>query len=823
MKKPLKILLLTSAFLLTSCTDSPIPSESSSNDATSSENIPSIPEEKRVTSVTITNKVATLKVGEVLSLNTNVLPADATNKILNYESSDKRIASVDFNGSITARRVGTATIKAISDDNPSIFDELTINVVEASVNSFKAEFADDVEIVTSTTNSFYKLIVGESYPLKVTFDPETSTPPELEASFNGMDGYVSFDSKTNTLTALQRIDSLTVTLGIKGTMIQSSFLVRVANKGEKDIQEVIKKIRNSKTLETEKTINHYDVSIETDTVDINYQNHTIRKEDTSYDIYENGSDYYMIGNGNLTLKTTNVMNTPFVKFKGMDSNYYYEYQTDTNGNHLIAPKRLNVTNETVRGESYSRSDAVRESTLFSMNSHYGLSDLGLFQMTGLYESSLKSPSSFSIGSVPIYFGMSGTNNAVIKEEGNVITIDTFVVEKLPASYQNGEVYFNHGVYTFNDENILTSLSVESKLYDEQSFDFANLTLSENPKTIRSYKLTFSQMFGDYHEYKANEYEPKNLYFTDYTPILMDSSAKEVSEFKVGKTYYINGINPTPKIATSMIDTLTITKVSDKSIADITSDGTGITFKKAGNVVLTVYSSLNKVKKELSITVGETKPTSLKVISNGVEVTETLNLKVNDERIFSFEVLPTNAPQEVEGNIISGEGTLTKKDDGTYSFLATKEGNASLSFSAGNISKTVQINVTKSSGTTSSLTEQIISKTYECSEIEETHSLKFKSSTEAEFAIEGDFGSETITLKTVIDETKRTIKFTSFETSDYDNYTDSYLPVIKVDEEYQIKNDLSFDVYLLLLNSRDSSVFDYVSGEDTLELHTFSAK
>lgn len=78
-------------------------SSSSTSNSSSSNNSSSQEDDIHVKSVTIKNKeVTTLKVGQTIQLNVEVLPTNATNKILNYSSSNTDIASVSFNGLITA-------------------------------------------------------------------------------------------------------------------------------------------------------------------------------------------------------------------------------------------------------------------------------------------------------------------------------------------------------------------------------------------------------------------------------------------------------------------------------------------------------------------------------------------------------------------------------------------------------------------------------------------------------------------------------------------------------------------------------------------------
>ena len=56
----------------------------------------------------------TLKVGDTLQLKVTVLPADAANKNVIFQSSDESVAFIDSEGKITALKAGVATIRAIT-------------------------------------------------------------------------------------------------------------------------------------------------------------------------------------------------------------------------------------------------------------------------------------------------------------------------------------------------------------------------------------------------------------------------------------------------------------------------------------------------------------------------------------------------------------------------------------------------------------------------------------------------------------------------------------------------------------------------------------
>ncbi len=69
-----------------------------------------------VTGVTLDKTVLIIKKGESISLTATVLPADATNKALNWSSDRPKVATVDNLGKVTGLTVGTATITVKTED-----------------------------------------------------------------------------------------------------------------------------------------------------------------------------------------------------------------------------------------------------------------------------------------------------------------------------------------------------------------------------------------------------------------------------------------------------------------------------------------------------------------------------------------------------------------------------------------------------------------------------------------------------------------------------------------------------------------------------------
>ena len=112
-----------------------------------------------VSSITLDNSSASLKVGETVTLSATVNPSDATDKTVTWTTSDATVATVS-NGVVTAKKLGTATITAKAGDKTAT---CSITVVPTEVSS-----------ITLDKNSA-SLKVGETVTLIATVGPEDAT------------------------------------------------------------------------------------------------------------------------------------------------------------------------------------------------------------------------------------------------------------------------------------------------------------------------------------------------------------------------------------------------------------------------------------------------------------------------------------------------------------------------------------------------------------------------------------------------------------------------------------------------------------------------
>ena len=69
-----------------------------------------------VTGVSLDKPSAELEVGGTLTLTPTIEPANATNPNVSWSSSDENVATVDENGTVTAKAVGTADIIVTTED-----------------------------------------------------------------------------------------------------------------------------------------------------------------------------------------------------------------------------------------------------------------------------------------------------------------------------------------------------------------------------------------------------------------------------------------------------------------------------------------------------------------------------------------------------------------------------------------------------------------------------------------------------------------------------------------------------------------------------------
>lgn len=126
----------------------------------------------KVTNVSLDKRYLTMNEGESTAVVASVYPQNATDKTINYSSSNESVATVDKNGNITAVKEGYAYIYAKSVDGPSAYVYVTVKAA--------AKPAEDVKITHISFDTRYlQLKAGEEYELKAKVTPENASTKSL--------------------------------------------------------------------------------------------------------------------------------------------------------------------------------------------------------------------------------------------------------------------------------------------------------------------------------------------------------------------------------------------------------------------------------------------------------------------------------------------------------------------------------------------------------------------------------------------------------------------------------------------------------------------
>ncbi|MDE6479810.1 MAG: Ig-like domain-containing protein, partial [Muribaculaceae bacterium] len=151
-----------------------------------------------VASITLDRTEWSGHAGEEFTINATVFPEDATDKTLEWTSSDESVATVDSEGNVKAVGIGTATIRVASNANPEIYAECSVTVEPIAVTSITLD------------RSEWSCHVGEELTINATVLPEDATDKSvIWTSSNNAVATVDFEGNV-TAVALGEAD-ITIT------------------------------------------------------------------------------------------------------------------------------------------------------------------------------------------------------------------------------------------------------------------------------------------------------------------------------------------------------------------------------------------------------------------------------------------------------------------------------------------------------------------------------------------------------------------------------------------------------------------------------------
>lgn len=143
-----------------------------------------------VESITLDKPEASMLIGDKLKLNATVLPADADNATVTWESLNKEVAVVDDSGNVEALAAGSATIVARAGNVTPAQCKITVEAPVVNVESVK---------ITEYVES---LVEGETFQFEAEVLPADASDKSVKWS-SGNSEVLTIDEKTGLATAVE--------------------------------------------------------------------------------------------------------------------------------------------------------------------------------------------------------------------------------------------------------------------------------------------------------------------------------------------------------------------------------------------------------------------------------------------------------------------------------------------------------------------------------------------------------------------------------------------------------------------------------------------
>ena len=152
-----------------------------------------VPKQIEVEKITIETEISELSLGEKRTLSVSILPDNAENKTIMWESSDDSVLTVDEKGNIIAVGGGTATITAKASNGVSVSQEwsvdgskrvmfLRVRHIRQDDNNIGDEWSYDSQINGEHTSREYSVAVGDSLKCYIKITESDDNPDVGQAS-----------------------------------------------------------------------------------------------------------------------------------------------------------------------------------------------------------------------------------------------------------------------------------------------------------------------------------------------------------------------------------------------------------------------------------------------------------------------------------------------------------------------------------------------------------------------------------------------------------------------------------------------------------------
>jgi len=173
-----------------------------------------------VSSISLSQKEITLLINEKIKIPASVLPANSSNRKIIYKSNNPSVASVDENGNVVTKKVGTAQI-SLSIENKSYIYKVTV--------------IDKIALKSIAVQSSMELKEQETGKLSVTYTPSNATNKKVTWKSSNND-IVTVDSNGNLKAIAPGEATITVVSNDGGHVATSKIIVIAIDKSLKGIK-----------------------------------------------------------------------------------------------------------------------------------------------------------------------------------------------------------------------------------------------------------------------------------------------------------------------------------------------------------------------------------------------------------------------------------------------------------------------------------------------------------------------------------------------------------------------------------------------------------
>ncbi len=305
----------------------------------------------QVKTVELDKHEITMKKGDSVQFMAKVLPDNASDKTVNWESSNDRLATVDANGNVKALAEGEVFIKATSDFNDEASDSCRVNIVK------RIEVTDSTIVWNDTTFVYTGLSPLPTWKNTQEEFTVTADMPELEKNVGSWETTVTFAFTDG-------VDTLVVDVPLRYTITPALLIIK-ANDAERfygeenpeftftyegfvndETEEVLtQKPVATTTATSDSPVGTYPITVEgakAENYTIEYVDGTLTVKENPKEVNENvtATEVKLKAGENTTLTVS--LTTKDTDYNGYQFNLYLpegiSVVTDENGNYLVAEK-----------------------------------------------------------------------------------------------------------------------------------------------------------------------------------------------------------------------------------------------------------------------------------------------------------------------------------------------------------------------------------------------------------------------------------------------------------------------------------------------------